>query len=40
MSADEIDFSLHSGHERWRVEIELDDGAVELEVDYRVRDSI
>lgn len=38
-SADEIEFSLQSGNERWRVEIELDDGVIELEIDYRVRDA-
>ncbi|WP_166352936.1 hypothetical protein [Phytoactinopolyspora limicola] len=38
--SDEIEFTLSSGNERWRVEIELDDGAVELEIDYRVRDTI
>jgi hypothetical protein len=39
-SADEIEFTLHNGNERWRVEIELDDGQVELEIDYRARDTI
>jgi hypothetical protein len=36
-SADEIEFTVQRGDERWYVEIELDDGRVELEIDYRVR---
>lgn len=38
-SSDEIEFTLQSGAERWWVEIELDDGEIELEIDYRVRGS-
>lgn len=34
---DEIEFVVTSGNQRWKVEIELDDGEVELEIDYRVR---
>jgi hypothetical protein len=36
-SADEIELIVARGPERWDVEIELDDGRVELEIDYRVR---
>lgn len=36
-TTDEVEFILTGGDERWRVEIELDDGEVELELDYRVR---
>lgn len=36
-SADEIELELVSGAERWRVEVELDDGRIELELDYRLR---
>lgn len=38
-SSDEIEFTLQSGAERWWVEIQLDDGEIELEIDYRVRGS-
>lgn len=38
-AADEIEFTLTNGDERWWVEIELDDGRVELEIDYRVAGS-
>jgi hypothetical protein len=37
VSSEEIEFIVGAGDERWRVEIELDDGRVELEIDYRVR---
>jgi hypothetical protein len=36
-SDEEIEFELRSGAERWDVEIELDDGRIEVEIDYRVR---
>jgi hypothetical protein len=36
-SSDEIEFTVSSGDERWWVEIELDDGGIELEIDHRVR---
>lgn len=39
-SSDEIEFGLRSGHERWQVAMELDDGETELEIDYRVRDTL
>jgi hypothetical protein len=39
-TSDEIEFTLANGNERWHVEIELDDGQVELEIDYRVRTTI
>ena len=38
--ADEIEFTLRSGPESWDVEIELDDGQVELEIDYEVETTI
>ena len=37
---DEIEFTLRSGDESWDVEIELDDGQVELELDHEVETTV